>query len=347
MTSRNTGQTSSTQDASRATGRFKRQTSQNLIESFVLDTEGLELGKAIARGGGGAVYAGQYYGQKVAVKEVFTQIQNALDLHEVAHEIQFISRLHSPFVVRFYGISLSKEKHLLIVEEYCECSLKDMMKVREYHKKQELMEQDAAEEQHSNQKQDQDEQQKEAQVKFAHITPLTSSQWLTAALQIAKGVEYCHSQSIAHRDLKPQNLLLDKNGVAKLCDFGIARTVSDQTQQTMMTGGIGTVTYMAPELLDSKHGVATAGVAVDTYAFGMLLWAFLVGEEPWRTGMNSRFAVILKVLGGGRPEIPPETTPGLKQLIEACWAHLPEDRPDFIEVVSRLSDIRALTGELR
>ena len=84
-------------------------------------------------------------------------------------------------------------------------------------------------------------------------------------------MEYCHSLRIAHRDLKPANVLLDKCGVAKLCDFGISRSINAAGSSTLMTGGVGTLTYMAPELVDGKHGIARAGLAVDTYSFGLLL----------------------------------------------------------------------------
>merc|ERR1719486_1025382 len=71
------------------------------------------------------------------------------------------------------------------------------------------------------------------------LPPLSPTQWLTALLQAAKGLEYCHSLSIAHRDVKLANLLLDKEGTAKLCDFGIARTVSGRSPGGSGGGGGG------------------------------------------------------------------------------------------------------------
>jgi hypothetical protein len=70
----------------------------------------------------------RYFGQRVAVKEIFTQMRDAMDLAEVARETEYLWRLQSPFITQFYGITLSKEKHLLIVQERCVCSLK-----RAYH----------------------------------------------------------------------------------------------------------------------------------------------------------------------------------------------------------------------
>ena len=99
--------------------------------------------------------------------------------------------------------------------------------------------------------------------------------------------------------------MLDKDGVAKLCDFGIARKVSLQDQATLMTGGVGTFTYMAPEVLDGKYGIAEAGLSVDVYSFGMLPWAMLAGEEPW-DAVRSRFQMLRAVMDGERPTMPPD-----------------------------------------
>jgi serine/threonine protein kinase len=71
-------------------------------------------------------------------------------------------------------------------------------------------------------------------------------------LEIAGALEYLHSKNIVHRDLKPENVLLSETDVEsaslKVCDFGLSKSVSVGAQSTM-TGGLGTMRYMAPEIL--------------------------------------------------------------------------------------------------
>ena len=73
------------------------------------------------------------------------------------------------------------------------------------------------------------------------------------ALGICHGMGYLHSKPVVHRDLKPENVLLDASNTVKLCDFGVSRIVG--TDNTAMTGQIGTPSYMAPEMIEAKQNV--------------------------------------------------------------------------------------------
>uniref|UniRef100_A0ABM0GQE0 Cyclin-dependent kinase-like 2-like n=1 Tax=Saccoglossus kowalevskii TaxID=10224 RepID=A0ABM0GQE0_SACKO len=91
--------------------------------------------------------------------------------------------------------------------------------------------------------------------------------------QVLKGIEFCHNHNIIHRDVKPENILVSKSGVVKLCDFGFARTLASQGEA--YTDYVATRWYRAPELLvgDTKYGRA-----VDIWAVGCLLAEMLSGE---------------------------------------------------------------------
>ncbi|XP_071130125.1 cyclin-dependent kinase-like 4 isoform X15 [Mytilus edulis] len=91
--------------------------------------------------------------------------------------------------------------------------------------------------------------------------------------QVLKGVEFCHVHNIIHRDVKPENILVSKSGVVKLCDFGFARTLAQPGES--YTDYVATRWYRAPELLvgDTKYGKA-----VDIWAIGCLLSEMLTGE---------------------------------------------------------------------
>jgi hypothetical protein len=101
---------------------------RDLPNPFVLDCSGVCLGAKISQGGGETVHEkGTYFGQPVTVKELFTQIRNRHDVDEFASECFFLSKLISLFVIRFHGIMINETNHLLILQERCECSLKDAL----------------------------------------------------------------------------------------------------------------------------------------------------------------------------------------------------------------------------
>jgi serine/threonine protein kinase len=144
-------------------------------------------------------------------------------------------------------------------------------------------------------------------------------------------------------------VLLDKANCAKLCDFGLAREVSDSLESTMMTGGVGTLSYMAPELIDGKYGGAAAGLPLDIYSLGMVYWAMLTKQEPWSpdAGFTSRFAVMRSVMDGERPPIPAGTSKQLETLLVGCWAQKANHRPTIRSVLKLLVNMQETTGRLQ
>lgn len=88
---------------------------------------------------------------------------------------------------------------------------------------------------------------------------------------------YLHSNRVLHRDLKPQNVLIDSKGVAKLCDFGFARCMGTSTH--VLTSIKGTPLYMAPELIDGMPYDHSA----DLWSLGCIIYELLVGAPPFNT----------------------------------------------------------------
>jgi serine/threonine protein kinase len=144
---------------------------------------------------------------------------------------------------------------------------------------------------------------------------------------IAAGMQYLHSRDIIHRDLKPANVLLNNNFEPFIADFGFAK-LTDQKRTLAMSMVGGTPLYMAPEIDDT----ADYGFAVDVYAFGVLVYEIMTGEEPYKE-LRGPLAIHKAVRAGRRPPIPNSLPKDLRQLIERCWAQEPKDRPPFDEII--------------
>jgi serine/threonine-protein kinase len=139
------------------------------------------------------------------------------------------------------------------------------------------------------------------------------------AIQMLQAVRYAHRHGIVHRDIKPQNVMIDEEGRAKVTDFGIARAgSSDMTE----TGSIlGTAQYLSPE---QAQGLPVDGRA-DLYAVGVVLYELLSGRVPFDA--ESAVTVALKHVSE-RPTPPGRIAPGVPPALESVVMQALEKRPD-------------------
>jgi serine/threonine protein kinase len=106
--------------------------------------------------------------------------------------------------------------------------------------------------------------------------------------QACRGLEYAHRNGLVHRDVKPGNLLLSEgDGTIKLADFGIAKTVSEESSITQVGAVLGTAAYLAPEQAVGEE----AGPAADIYGLGVVAYQFLVGRLPYEAQSLTELAL--------------------------------------------------------
>src|SRR5205814_9381090 len=100
---------------------------------------------------------------------------------------------------------------------------------------------------------------------------------LELALAVADGLAFAHEHGLVHRDVKPQNVLLSREGEVKVTDFGIARSLHVDHGVTQTGTVLGTGEYLAPEQASGKP----VSAATDVYSLGVVLWELLAGDVPF------------------------------------------------------------------
>ena len=157
--------------------------------------------------------------------------------------------------------------------------------------------------------------------------PLPHTQVTRVLADIAHGLAYAHRQHIVHRDIKPENIYIDQDtGIARLADFGIARTWDVDSSLTLPGTAIGTPTYMSPEQIEGGQLDGRS----DLFSLSLVGYEMLTGRRPWEG--ESLFSIVYKQkheelpsLAAQRPDVPAK----LRSTIERALRKEPEDRwPD-------------------
>ncbi|XP_070203057.1 fibroblast growth factor receptor 3-like [Littorina saxatilis] len=146
-------------------------------------------------------------------------------------------------------------------------------------------------------------------------------------LQVAKGMEHLAAFKIVHRDLAARNVLVNENRVCKICDFGLARTLSDDNMYERKSKGALPIRWMSPESL--KQGVHTT--KSDVWSYGVVVWEIVtLGASPWPS--LKAHEVIARVLNRDILPKPDHCSDEIYTILKNCCKWTPNERPTFTQI---------------
>jgi serine/threonine-protein kinase len=159
--------------------------------------------------------------------------------------------------------------------------------------------------------------------------PRTIEQALSYAMQIADALEHAHARGVIHRDLKSANVIVSSTGRVKVLDFGLAKRLASSDVEAATLSGVsltasgaivGTLQYMAPEILTGK----TASAASDIWAFGILLYEMLAGTVPFQG--QSAYDLTASIMRDAPKPMPNNIPPMLAAIVQRCLKKEREQR---------------------
>ncbi|CAL7950800.1 unnamed protein product [Xylocopa violacea] len=201
--------------------------------------EKYEVLRQVGEGSFGQVYKAKKRsdGEMVAFKVIRKRGRSLKELKSLRQECEIQRHLHHPNIVQMLD-SFETENEIVVVTEYADKELYEIL---------------------------------------GKAGRLSEQRAQVIACDLVSALYYLHSNRVLHRDLKPQNVLLESNGVAKLCDFGFARSMSTGTH--VLTSIKGTPLYMAPELIEERPYDHNA----DLWSLGCIVYELVVGSPPFQT----------------------------------------------------------------
>jgi len=202
-----------------------------------------ELLEEIARGGMGVVYKARQSSLKriVAVKMIRSgELADEAEVKRFRAEAQAAAQLQHPNIVAIHEIGEHEGRHYFSM---------DFVEGRNL-----------------------------AQIAAGRpVAPRSAAQWLKA---IAEAVQFAHQRGVLHRDLKPQNIMLDASGRPRVTDFGLAKNLAGDSSLTDTGAVMGSPSYMSPEQAHGRNDLV--GPASDVYSLGAILYELLTGRPPFR-----------------------------------------------------------------
>jgi serine/threonine protein kinase len=270
-----------------------------------------ELIEKIAEGGMGAIYRGRQRdsGQIVAVKIMPSHMaQNPILLKRFEQEFRAASRLDHPNIVRAIDYGDTGDQPYLVMEFVEGESLGQ---------------------------------------KIERDGRMGESEAIRVIAQVAQGLHRAHKQNLVHRDVKPDNILVRPDGVAKLADLGLVKETDTDLNLTKTGRGLGTPHFMAPEQF---RNAKNADIRCDIYSLGATLYQMVTGELPFRSSgpLDAWMKKIQNELTPPR-QIVPTISERVEEAILRAMKADPDLRPatcrEFVEELTGKSTRRGNTAE--
>ncbi len=171
--------------------------------------------------------------------------------------------------------------------------------------------------------------------------PLPPAEALSFAAHVAEGLAAAHASGIVHRDVKPANILITKDGTARVVDFGLAK-IAGEARLTQAGRAVGTVAYMSPEQLRGDDVDSRS----DIWSLGVVLYEMLTGALPFAGANEHSLAyAIVNIEPKPLSDLPPGTPDGCVRILEKSIAKDPDARfASAVEMAEAISDVRESAG---
>ncbi len=253
------------------------------------------LENELGHGAFGVVYRGRWGKVPVAIKQLLAGAIPEQALHDFRREAQILGPLEHPHIILLHGAVMDSAPY---------CMVMDLMNQSLYQLLQ-------------------------------NPEDIPWPDRYRFGREIGEGLHYLHQQNILHRDLKSENIMLDKKQQIKLSDFGSAQFIPRGATQLRMTNAGGSYQWMAPEILsgDAKHP-APFSKESDIYAYAMILWEIAQRKIPFSE--RTKYQIMAIFARNERLPFTHETPPIFKQVIEGGWVMEASSRLPTHKIVERL-----------
>ncbi len=244
----------------------------------------------LGAGGMGAVYRARHVetGVGYAIKVIRPEVAGADAVARFRREAEVLARLAHPGVVRVHAVGVEGDIPFCVMELVAGTSLGERLREG----------------------------------------PLPPAEAAGLVAAVARAVEHAHAAGVLHRDIKPDNVVIDASGRPRLIDFGLAANAESDSRLTKTGATLGTPGFLAPEQVEvGTEGADAQGPATDVHGLGALLYAALTGRPPYEgSGASAIAAVLMRY-----PSAPSALVPGVPRPLDAiCLSALrktPAERP--------------------